>query len=163
MHGQNDPLALALLDLARFISDTRRDRYLIAEAGLDLDPAFLPLLVRLGTYGPAGVVELADELGRDHSSMSRQVAKLEAVGLAERARAASDARLRIAKITQSGQAAVAALAAARKRALDQAIGNWTAADRETLGRLLGRFTSALQALTDRSRQDLSSDDEAGSG
>jgi DNA-binding MarR family transcriptional regulator len=143
MHGDKDPLAAALLDLARFFNDPRRDCRIMAEAGLALDPAFLPVLVRLGTWGPAGVVELAEELGRDHSTMSRQVAKLEAAGLAERTSSDTDARVRIARATSQGLEAVQALSAARRRALDQALDGWTGRDRQALGSLLGRFAAAL--------------------
>lgn len=115
----------------------------MAEAGLDLDPAFMPVLVRLGTWGAAGVVELAGELGRDHSTMSRQLARLEAAGLAERTSSDADARVRIARVTSQGLEAVRALSAARRRSLDQALEGWTARDRQALASLLGRFAAAL--------------------
>lgn len=151
MHGPEDPLALALLDLARFINDPRRDARMMAAAGLDLDPAFLPVLVRLGTWGPAGVVELAGELGRDHSSMSRQLARLEAAGLVERTRSQADARVRTARVTPRGAQAVAAISDARRRVLDMVFEGWSPRDREALGVLLGRFTAALMSMADRAR------------
>lgn len=147
MHKNEDPLPTALLDLARFFNDPRHDGRMMAEAGLDLDPAFLPVLVRLGTWGPASVVELADELGRDHSTMSRQLTRLEAAGLAERTPSDTDARVRIARVTPQGQDAVRALSASRRRALDQVLASWTTRDREALGRLLGRFAGALLSAT----------------
>ena len=77
MHRSAEAIAAAVLELAGFINDPRQDWRMMTEAGLDLDPVFLPLLVRLGA-GPAGVVELAGQSGRDHSTMSRQLARLEA-------------------------------------------------------------------------------------
>ena len=144
MHGP-DPLSGALIELVGFINDPRQDGRMMMEAGLDLDPAFLPVLVRLGTQGPAGVVELAGRVGRDHSTMSRQLARLEAEGLVERARSDSDGRARTARVTPRGAQAVAALASARKRLLDRALADWTPGERDTLARLLGRFAGALTA------------------
>ena len=146
MHRSDDTLAAALLELASFINDPRQDWRMMAEAGLDLDPAFLPLLVRLGAQGPAGVVELAGQIGRDHSTTSRQIARLEAAGLAERAASPADARVRTARLTPRGEAAVAALTAARRRLLGRALAGWAARDRETLARLLSRFAAAVKGV-----------------
>ncbi len=117
----------------------------MAEAGLDLDPVFLPLLVRLGA-GPAGAVELAGQSGRDHSTMSRQIARLEAAGLVERHASPADGRVRAARLTPKGEGAVASLTAARRRLFDRALAGWVPADREALGRLLGRFAKGLKAV-----------------
>ena len=62
----------------------QRDEALIREAGIPLDRALFPLLVGIERFGPIGVVELADRVGRDYTTVSRQVAKLESLGLAER-------------------------------------------------------------------------------
>jgi DNA-binding MarR family transcriptional regulator len=146
MHRSNDTLSSALLRLAGFLNDPRQDGRMMAEAGLDLDPAFLPVLVRLGTLGPAGVVELALQVGRDHSTMSRQLARLEAAGLVERIPSPDDARVRAARVTPQGAQAVATLAAARRRLLDRALAAWPAADREELALLMARFADSLEAL-----------------
>jgi DNA-binding MarR family transcriptional regulator len=146
MHRSDDTLSRALLELAGFINDPRQDWRMMAEAGLDLDPVFLPLLVRLGAEGPANVVELAGRLGRDHSTMSRQIARLETAGLVERVASETDGRVRNASVTPKGREAVAALSAARRRLLDRALADWPAADRQMLADLLGRFAGALKTL-----------------
>ena len=146
MHRSNHALGEALLELAAFINDPRQDWRMMAEAGLDLDPAFLPLLVRLGARGSSNVVELADEMGRDHSTMSRQIARLEAADLVVRAASPTDRRVRTASVTAKGQAAVAALSAARRRLLDRALADWPAAERDALARLLGRFADSVKAI-----------------
>jgi len=147
---QDPRLGEAVLELAGFISDPRQDWRMMAEAGLDLDPAFLPLLVRLGAGGPSKVVELAEQLGRDHSTMSRQISRLEAAGLVERTGSATDGRVRTASVTARGQEAVAALSAARRRLLDRALADWAAADREALARLLGKFANSLKTAASES-------------
>jgi DNA-binding MarR family transcriptional regulator len=75
--------------------------------------------------------------------MSRQLARLEAAGLVSREPSPADGRVRTARLTHRGTAAVEALSAARGRLLDRVLADWDPAERETLGRLLGRFAVAL--------------------
>ena len=156
MHRSEEALGRAILALTSFINDPRQDWRMMAEASLDLDPAFLPLLVRLGAQGPAGIVELSGQLGRDHSTISRQVAKLETAGLVLREPSPTDGRARTARITPRGMVAVAAITAARGRLLDRALDGWTKAERKNLTTLLGRFVEALGAarVTPERRQEL---------
>ncbi len=67
----------ALLDIVSVMNRPQRDAELIKEAGIPLDRALFPLLVGIERFGPIGVVELADRAGRDYTTVSRQVAKLE--------------------------------------------------------------------------------------
>jgi DNA-binding MarR family transcriptional regulator len=62
------------------------------------------LLVGIERFGPIGVVESADRVGRDYTTVSRQVANLESLGLAERRSGAADRRVREAAITPKGKA-----------------------------------------------------------
>lgn len=145
MHSSDKPLGPAISALTSFINDPRHDRHLMAEAGLTFDPVFMPLLVRLGSAGEAGVVELALQLGRDHSTISRQMTKLETAGLLERVPAQKDGRVRTARLTTRGLDAFADLGAARRRLLNRVLADWAEEDREALGRLLLRFVQALPA------------------
>jgi DNA-binding MarR family transcriptional regulator len=61
-----------------------RDEELLALAGLTLERALFPLLVFVERKGPIGVVDLAASVGRDYTTASRQVARLEDLGLVER-------------------------------------------------------------------------------
>jgi DNA-binding MarR family transcriptional regulator len=151
MHELKNALAAALLELLGVLNDPRQDWRMMAEAGLDLDPVFLPLLVRLGAGRPLGVVALAERVGRDHSTVSRQLARLEAAGLAARSTSQADARVRTARLTPRGEEAVAALAAARDRLLDRVLTGWTTEDRDTFTTLFGRFAGALSAMADDGR------------
>ena len=149
MHRQDDSLGRAISGLTSFINDPRHDRHLMAEAGLAFDPAFMPLLVRLGASGEAGVVELAGKLGRDHSTVSRQMTKLETAGLLERSESSTDGRVRTARLTAQGLDAFAKLGKARGRLLERAMADWDDHDREALGRLLLRFVHALRSAAER--------------
>ena len=84
----------AVLDIVAVINRPDRDERLIREAGIRLDRALFPLLVLTERFGPIGVVDLAGRVGRDHSTVSRQAAKLVQLGLVERRERATDRRLR---------------------------------------------------------------------
>ena len=58
-----------MTDLVSVLTRPQPDERLLQEAGVGLDRALFPLLVRIGLYGPVGVVELADIVGRDHSTV----------------------------------------------------------------------------------------------
>ena len=81
----------------------QRDEALIKAAGIPLDRALFPLLVGIERFGPIGVVELADRVGRDYTTVSRQVAKLESLGLVERRPNPADRRVREAVRHREGQ------------------------------------------------------------
>ena len=74
----------ALIDVVGFFNRPQNDAILLREAGVSLDRALFPLLVLIQRRGPLGVGELADRVGRDYTTVSRQVAKLENLGLVAR-------------------------------------------------------------------------------
>src|SRR5262249_17465850 len=96
-------LHAALLDIVGVMNQPQRDEALIKEAGVRLDRALFPLLVRIERCGPVGVVELADLVGRDYTTVSRQIAKLESLGLAKRLQSANDRRVHAAIVTPRGK------------------------------------------------------------
>jgi DNA-binding MarR family transcriptional regulator len=131
----HDALAAALLDLLSLLNSPRQDEILLREAGVSLDRALFPLLVRIGMAGSMSVVELADQVGRDHSTISRQIAKLESLGLISRRQGLSDQRIREAETTAAGQRAVRAITTARRRLLGKLLADWSPEDREAVARL----------------------------
>lgn len=76
-----DTVARALVDLLGFFSSPQRVDLLLKEAGVVLDRALVPLLVGIATRGTLSVAALADQVGRDSTTVSRQIAKLEQLGL----------------------------------------------------------------------------------
>lgn len=130
----------ALLDLSGLMNRPQPDAALIAEAGIDLDRALFPLLVRIDRRGPIGIVDLADLAGRDHTTVSRQVAKLEALGLVERRADARDGRVRLAAATPKAKQLTDALDEARQRLWTQALSSWSRTERRELVRLISRLT-----------------------
>src|SRR5262245_18516003 len=109
----------ALVEMMAFFASPRRDQALLREAAVDLDRALFPLLMRLADGAPKGVTALGDDVGRDQTTISRQLAKLEALGLVARPRDAADRRVRAAQITPAGQVIVHAIVQARARLLSR--------------------------------------------
>lgn len=151
MHSTRDidDLVAALLDLMGFLSSPKRDDVLLNEAGVNLDRALFPLLVRLARSGPLSVAGLADQVGRDHTTISRQLAKLESLGLIARPVGGADRRVRAAALTRAGDKIVRAISAARRRLLSRALANWTPEDRAALAKLNRRFVDALAQTSGR--------------
>jgi DNA-binding MarR family transcriptional regulator len=134
----------ALLDIVSAMNRPQRDELLIKAAGIPLDRALFPLLVGVERFGPIGVVELADRVGRDYTTVSRQVAKLESLGLAERQGSAADRRVREAVITPKGKAMTDLVDAARERIGRAIFRTWEAPDIDQLVRLMRKFADAVK-------------------
>ena len=133
----------ALLDILVVMNRPQRDEALIAAAGIALDGALFRLLVGIERFGPIGVVELADRAGRDYTTVSRQVARLESLGLVTRRPGAADRRVREAAIAPAGKAMTDRIDAARERMGAAIFADWPAEEVETLTRLMRKFADAL--------------------
>jgi DNA-binding MarR family transcriptional regulator len=134
----------ALLDIVSVMNRPQRDEVLIKEAGIPLDRALFPLLVGVERFGPIGVVDLADRAGRDYTTVSRQVAKLESLGLVGRQASAADRRVREAIITAKGKAMTDLVDAARDRIGRAIFRTWDARDVGELVRLIRKFADAVK-------------------
>jgi DNA-binding MarR family transcriptional regulator len=150
MHDTHDidRLVAALIDLTGFLSSPQRDDALLRAAGVRLDRALFPLLVRLAAEGGLSVGRLADQVGRDHTTVSRQLAKLEGLGLVRRQGPGPDRRVNAAALTAEGEQVAGAIAQARRRLLSEALAAWSPADRASLADLNRRFVDALVAAAE---------------
>ena len=137
-------LHAAVLDIVGVMNRPQRDEALIKEAGIPLDRALFPLLVSVERFGPIGVVELADRVGRDYTTVSRQVAKLESLGLVERHGSAADRRVREAVVSPKGKAMTERVDAARDRIGRAIFKTWDARDIDELARLMRKFADAMK-------------------
>jgi len=136
----------ALIDVVGFINRPQNDTLLLREAGVSLDRALFPLLVLIQRRGPLAVGELADQVGRDYTTVSRQVAKLDSLGLITRRAGKTDRRVTEALVTEKGRAMSKMLDAGRERLAAKALADWCARDLEELARLLRRFADDLFRL-----------------
>ena len=135
----------ALLDLSGTLNRPQPDAALIALAGVDLDRALFRVLARVERRGPLGIGELAELCGRDYTTVSRQIAKLEGLGLVARQVNGQDARIKEAVITRKGRVMIRALDDAREKLLTSLFAEWDKREVAELARLLRKF--ANDALT----------------
>jgi DNA-binding MarR family transcriptional regulator len=135
-----------LVDLVGLMNRPQRDSALLQEAGVSLDRALFPLLIAVERKGPIGVVELAELVGRDYTTVSRQIAKLDGIGVINRRLSKTDNRVREAVITAKGKEMTGALDAARERIATVLFAKWSQRDLQDLARLMRRFTDDLQSL-----------------
>jgi DNA-binding MarR family transcriptional regulator len=135
-----------LVDLVGLMNRPQRDSALLQEAGVSLDRALFPLLILIERKGPIGVVESAELIGRDYTTVSRQITKLAGLGLINRHASKTDHRVREAVITAKGKEMTSALDAARERMATTLFAKWSKRDLQDLARLMRRFADDLQSL-----------------
>lgn len=134
----------ALLDIIGVMNQPVRDEQLLQTAGVQLDQILFPLLVAIGRCGPVGVVELADNLGRDYTTVSRQVKKLEAQSLAHKQPNAQDRRISEVTLSEQGRAIFDAIAVARQKLMNQVLAAWSPEEVAALFRLTRKYADSLQ-------------------
>lgn len=134
----------ALVEIVGVMNRPQRDEAMVREAGIALDRALFPLLVLVERLGPIGVVELADRVGRDYTTVSRQVAKLESLGLIDRQASATDRRVRESVITAKGKAMTDRVDEARERIGLAIFSTWEQQDVENLVRLMSKFAQGIK-------------------
>jgi DNA-binding MarR family transcriptional regulator len=133
----------AMIDLVALMNRPQNDEGLLREAGVSLDRALFPLLVGIEHLGPVSVGDLAERAGRDHTTVSRQIGKLESLGLIERMPGPTDRRVTQSVLTPSGRTVIAAIDTARERIAAPILERWSDADFEQLTRLMRRFVDDL--------------------
>jgi DNA-binding MarR family transcriptional regulator len=126
-----------------------RERF-TAVAGMALDRASYSVLFRL-EEGPARLSELAQKVGVDISTLSRQVHHLEASGLVGRTVVEEDRRAALLAVTDKGRDLVRRIRTAKRAAITEMLEGWTTEERAELGRLLGRLADEMVSFGCRER------------
>lgn len=137
----------SLIDIVILMNQPQRDETLVREAGIALDRALFPLLVGIERRGPVGIVDLAAGVGRDYTTVSRQVAKLESLGLAERRQSPTDRRVNEAVVTSKGKAMTDKIDSARERIALSVFADWEASEINDFVRLMRKFADAMGEQT----------------
>ncbi len=134
----------ALIEIVSVMNRPQHDEMMIREAQIPLDRALFPLLVVIERLGPIGVVDLAERVGRDYTTVSRQVAKLESLGLVERQDSTEDRRVREAIVTPKGKTMTDAVDVARERIGSAIFATWDDREVEEFVRLTRKFAEAIK-------------------
>lgn len=147
-----DPLSTAVSDLTALMNQSPLGGRIVREAKVSLDPALLRILAVIYRFEPVGLVELADRAGRDHTTVSRQVAKLQELGLIERRASATDRRVSEVLLSAKGNRVGQTLLAAHQRVIAPILARWSDKDVTQLTRLMQRLVDDLKMLRDQSDQ-----------
>ena len=115
-----------------------------SEIHRELDRSSYLIARTLSTEGPTSIGGLAAALGLDATTVTRQVATMEAAGLVERRTDPDDGRVRLIELTEPGRPEDARGARrARERRVRELTAEWSGDDLQQLARLLGRLNDAL--------------------
>ena len=135
-HG--DGLDLIETELA-VLTRTLEGMHRRSELYRELDRASYLMARTLDTTGPVSINRLASILGLDATTVTRQVATMEATKLVVRRSDPSDGRISLISLSPKGRRTMRAVQLARKERIASVLDDWTEDDRRQLGRLLARF------------------------
>lgn len=141
-----DAIEAALVGLVRRTTDPRGNRKLNERAGVDFDRSSWILLLRIAENEPVRLSEIADAIGIDASTASRQVARLVDAGVVERRPDPADGRALLHQLTTSGRAVLDRMRTARREWVADLLAPFDAADRRRLAALLTRLVDSVDAL-----------------
>lgn len=143
-------IGFSMISIISLLNSPQRDDALLRKANVDIDRALFPLLVALDLKGPLSVVEIADLVGRDHTTISRQLTKLESLAFINRHPHHTDRRQRTAQITSKGEDIVQAITSARHQLLDMALADWSDEECNQFADKLAEFADALHIFAKKS-------------
>ncbi|MCM2421286.1 MarR family transcriptional regulator [Streptomyces sp. RKAG293] len=115
----------------------------VGKARNSMDRAAYLLLNRLDREGPMGVKALAEGMGIDSSTVTRQVAPLVDTGLVKRTSHPEDGRAVVLALSPRGLGRLEEVRSSRKQLMAQVTEGWSENEREMFCDLLGRFNLAL--------------------
>jgi DNA-binding MarR family transcriptional regulator len=146
--SQADPLKAlheALLQIVNVLNRPQRDNVILNRADVSLDTALFPLLIRISIQRGITIGELADQVGRDYSTVSRQVTRLQALALVHSELSKTDRRQRLLSVTAAGKNTVKKIDRARNAVMSEALDGWSQAEISELTRMTTRLAAAMQS------------------
>jgi DNA-binding MarR family transcriptional regulator len=132
-------IELELLKLVRHLETFGRRSSLYRE----VDRAGYLVLRTLDAAGPMSTKALASTLNLDASTVTRQIAALEAAGFVERCPDPLDRRSSTISLTGEGHRTMAGVEKERRDGIEALVSEWAAHEKLTLGRALSRLNISL--------------------
>ncbi len=148
--SEPDPLKQlheALLQIVGVLNRPQGDNVILTRAGVSLDTALFPLLVRVAMQRNLTIGALADQVGRDYSTVSRQVTRLQEMGLVQGELSDTDRRQRLLSVTTAGKNTVKKIDRARHSVMSDALDGWSRAEIAELARMTTRLAAAMKSPT----------------
>jgi DNA-binding MarR family transcriptional regulator len=115
----------------------------VGKARNSMDRAAYLLLNRLDREGPMGVKALAEAMGIDSSTVTRQVAPLVDSGLVKRTSHPEDGRAVVLALSPRGRGRLDEVRDSRRALMAEVTAEWTTQERELFTDLLVRFNTSL--------------------
>ncbi|QBO35545.1 MarR family transcriptional regulator [Periweissella cryptocerci] len=138
----------SLFKIVNFLNDPRNDEQLLRKAGLKNDQNLLPIIVRVGMQPKINVGQLADQLGKTHSSTSRQIDKFVAQGLINAKYNETDKRIREVELSAEGQRVVALINNARSTMMQQVLNEFSPAEMIEIDGVLKKIAQMMAHVHD---------------
>lgn len=138
----------ALILLVRRATDPRGNRRINQAAGIEIERASAVMLARVEELEPARLSDLAEAVGVDTSTASRQVARLVEHGLVDRGADPDDRRASAHRLSPAGRSARRKLAAARRQWFEDVLAGFDPVEREQFAGLLERFVDQMRTDDD---------------
>jgi DNA-binding MarR family transcriptional regulator len=145
--SQPDPLRTlheALLQIVSVLNRPQGDNVILTRAGVSLDTALFPLLVRVAMQRNLTIGALADQVGRDYSTVSRQITRLQDLGLVDSEPSETDRRQRVLSVTAAGKNTLKKIDRARNSVMSEALDGWSQDEITELARMTTRLAAAMQ-------------------
>ena len=119
---------------------------LMEDVQVSIDRSIISILTRLMAVGPLRISELADYLGLDRSTLSRQVAATVEAGYAVRVPDETDARAYMLVMTESGRQTILTVRRSRDRLIADITSLMTDAEKSLVAKALPVLAKALERL-----------------
>jgi DNA-binding MarR family transcriptional regulator len=133
----------ALLDIVSLLNRPDRDKKMIISAGVNLEAAAFRVFGGIVHLQPTSVGDLAAMMGKNYSSVSRQIDKLESAGLVRTYPSDADSRIRISELTKYGEEINSKISLTRQRIMREGLSDWNPEQKKELLNNLRRLYESL--------------------
>lgn len=116
---------------------------LAAQIHPGLDAACYAMLLHLGDISPVRAADVVERTGLDKSTVSRQIARLEELGLIERVADPTDGRARQVQLTEVGTHRLDTVRTDRRARLRAIFDSWSTDDITSFSALLAKLNRDL--------------------
>lgn len=140
----------SLFQIVDFFNDPKHDIDLLRKAGIKGDQNLLSLVVRVGVAKVINIGDLAKQVGKTHSSISRQVDKFEKQGLLKTTYNKTDKRIREIALTEEGMNLFNLITKARLDVFNKILSEVQPNDVNKINEGLSLLADILQRIEDES-------------
>jgi len=138
-----DDIYQSLFEIVTFFNRPQQDGKLLSRAGVQLDKTLFPILMTIQHTQPIGLVELAHNVNKNYTTLSRQVDVLVDLGLVHTSPAPHDKRMRHISLANEGKKMIETIADARRAMMSEHLQGWGEGDKIQLKEVLGKLADSL--------------------